>query len=79
MGKRKVKTAEEVRKDFLYCGASIAGWARSHGFSPNQVVSVLNGRNKGNRGKAHNIAVLLGIKDGDISRLVPAPPSNHTP
>lgn len=61
-----VRTAEQVKKDFLRKGASISGWAVENGFMPSHVFNVLTGRNKGIRGKAHKIAVLLGMKDGEI-------------
>lgn len=66
MAKREVKTSEQVKADFVRRGETITGWAKKNGFNPNQVVSVLGGRNKGLYGKAHDIAVRLGIKDGVV-------------
>ncbi len=60
----RTKTADEVRDSFIRRGEAIAAWARSNGFCSSQVFAVLSGRNKGLRGKAHDIAVRLGMKDG---------------
>jgi gp16 family phage-associated protein len=62
-----VKTPKQVRAKFARTGTSISSWAVTHGFNPSQVFNVLAGRNKGLRGKSHDIAVTLGIKNGQIS------------
>ena len=64
--RKSVKTAEQVREEFNRVGMPIAGWAREHGFKPNLVIEVLRGRILCKRGKSHEIAVLLGLKDGQI-------------
>lgn len=61
------KTPKQIRKEFSSQGASISEWAVENGFNPSQVFNVLAGRNKGRRGKSHRIAVLLGMKDGEIA------------
>lgn len=55
-------TVEQVRALFLGHGVAISEWARAHGFEPNLVYGVLSGRLRGRRGKAHRIAVCLGLK-----------------
>lgn len=55
---------EKVKNDFAWHGVSAASWARSHGFSPQTVYDVLNGRVMGNRGESHRVAVALGLKKG---------------
>jgi gp16 family phage-associated protein len=52
----------EVRDQFREDGATVADWADAHGFSRESVYAVLSGRAKGDRGKAHEIAVALGLK-----------------
>ena len=42
-------------------------WAKKHAFNPSTVYAVLNGQKKCLRGEAHRAAVLLGIKDGEIT------------
>ncbi|KAB2928812.1 MAG: DNA-binding protein [Dechloromonas sp.] len=61
-----MKTAEQVKTEFRQKGITITGWARSNGFTRLAVHRVLNGEAKCYRGKAHRIAVLLGLKNGDI-------------
>lgn len=60
------KSAEKVKFDFFRKGISIAEWARAYGFNERLTRAVLSGQVKGVRGDSHKIAVLLGIKDGEI-------------
>ena len=61
-----LRTAEEAREALKRQGVSISSWAISNGFSANLVFEVLAGRKKCLRGQAHNIAVKLGLKDGEV-------------
>lgn len=68
-----LKTRSQVRAEFASKGWSISAWARDNGYSPNMVITILadneaNLRLKCLRGDAHNIAVQLGLKEGEISR-----------
>jgi gp16 family phage-associated protein len=56
---------EQVRSRFFYSGESVAGWARTHGFDLQLTYSVLSGRLRARRGKAHEIAIALGLKPAD--------------
>lgn len=72
-----VKTRAEVREEFASKGWSISGWAKQNGYSPNMAIAILadnetNPRLKCLRGDSHNIAVALGLKEGEISRAVGA-------
>lgn len=67
MATKKIKTIEEVRDDFRRKGLTIRAWAAKHGVSERTTYAVISGENKGNYGKAHEIAVLLGLKDGEIN------------
>lgn len=67
------KTRAQVRDEFARKGSSISAWARDHGYSSNMVIAILaddemNPRLKCLRGDAHNIAVQLGLKAGEVSR-----------
>lgn len=62
-----MKTTEQVKAEFHRKGMTIAAWARAHGFGRVSVHRVLNGQCKALFGNGHQIAVLLGMKDGDIS------------
>lgn len=62
-----VKTAAEARADFDRRGKSIAQWAREHNVSSALVMRVLSGNRACFRGQSHKIAVLLGMKHGEIT------------
>ncbi len=64
--KRQLKTPAEARDEFRRVGKSIVSWARDNKVSPGTVYQVLGGYKKCERGDAHKVAVLLGIKDGEI-------------
>lgn len=66
MKPQTIRSPQEVKRDFLRKGISVASWARNNGFDSVTVCQVLNGTNAGSRGVGHKIAVLLGIKDGEI-------------
>lgn len=53
------KAKERLRKE----GQTIGGWAKANGFGRNEVSRVLNGQSKAYYGKAHAIAVKLGLKN----------------
>ena len=57
------KTMEQVREDFKKSGQSIAIWARKNNFTPDLVYRILNNNRIPVRGKSHDIAVKLGIKE----------------
>jgi len=61
-----LRTAAQVREELKSKGVSITQWAIANQFSPNLVFEVLGGRKKCIRGKAHDIAVKLGMKDGQV-------------
>ena len=63
---KNLKTREQIYRDFDRTGKSIAGWAKANGFTVPNTYQLLQGRNKGNRGECHRIAVALGLKDGVI-------------
>ena len=64
--KNQLKTREQARAEFRRTGQSMAAWARAHGVHKETLYSVLKGKKKGERGDAHKVMVLLGIKDGVI-------------
>lgn len=69
MPQNKLRTPEEVRADFAKKGLSFTAWARQHGYSTNLVFEVLAGRKKCIRGQCHDIAVMLGLKHGQVSSV----------
>ncbi len=57
-----MKTAATLKQEFREKGLTFSGWAREHGYPANKVIRVVNGFDKGHYGKAHEIAVALGLK-----------------
>lgn len=66
MKKQTIRTPQDVRNEFMRKGISFSSWARANGFDKATVSQVLSGCNAATRGQGHKIAVLLGIKDGEI-------------
>ncbi|MFL1515270.1 DNA-binding protein [Pseudomonas prosekii] len=62
----ELRTADQARAALKAKGVSITQWAIANRFSPNLVFEVLGGRKKCVRGQAHEIAIKLGIKAGEI-------------
>lgn len=67
MAPKQLKTREEVLADFARKGMSIRRWAIEHGVQPATANAVLKGRLRGRIGESHKVAVLLGLKDGEIA------------
>jgi len=68
-----LKTRAQVRDDFARKGQSISSWAKANRYSVNMVIAILaddeaDPRYRCLRGEAHNIAVQLGLKAGEINR-----------
>jgi len=63
----QMKTQEQVKVEFSEAGLSIRQWSIENGFAPSLVYRVLSLKKIPLRGESHNIAVLLGIKKGQLS------------
>ncbi len=66
MKTQKLRTPQQVRAEFRRKGLSIGSWADANGFNRSSVNQVLTGRNAASVGIGHKIAVLLGLKAGEI-------------
>lgn len=64
----QVLTPTQVKDEFDRQGLSIAEWARENDFPPPLVYRVLSGAIP-KRGKSHEIAVCLGLKQGNTSGI----------
>lgn len=69
-----LKTRQQVREEFSRKGWSYSAWARKYNYSTSLVLDILkdndaNPRRKCLRGESHNIAVQLGLKEGEVSRV----------
>jgi gp16 family phage-associated protein len=62
MSKKTALTPEQVRANLRAQGKTVASWARDHDFRLQDVYRVMGGQYKGYYGKAHDIAVALGLK-----------------
>jgi gp16 family phage-associated protein len=62
----KPKTSDQVRAEFERKGWSFAAWAREHNYGRSLVYAVVAGQKQCKRGQSHEIAVLLGLKHGEI-------------
>lgn len=61
----KAMSPEQVKQRLRMQGVTITQWAAAHGYTRNEVYRVLNGQAKAHYGKAHDIAVALGLKLAD--------------
>jgi gp16 family phage-associated protein len=56
-------TPAQVKRRLQQEGKTQKEWAQERGYRPEDVNRILNGTWKGTRGKGHEIAVELGLKD----------------
>ena len=59
---QKPLTPEQVKDRFQRQGQTFTKWAKANGYKLNDVYRVLNGQSKAKYGRAHEIAVKLGLK-----------------
>lgn len=62
-------TPEQVKARFQREGKTFTAWATENGYRTNEVYRVLNGQAKCHYGKAHEIAVKLGLKPAPAKEL----------
>lgn len=55
-------TPDQVKAKLRANGVTCTEWARRNGYSPQKVIRLLNGYEKGHYGQSHEIAVKLGLK-----------------
>ncbi|KFK92776.1 MULTISPECIES: DNA-binding protein [unclassified Serratia (in: enterobacteria)] len=60
-------TSDQIKALFRQRGMTFTRWAEENGYTRNEVYRVLNGQAKANYGKAHEIAVKLGLKSGTVA------------
>lgn len=70
--------SDQVKQRLRMQGVTITQWADAHGYTRNEVYRVLNGQAKAHYGKAHDIAVKLGMKAADLQQDIPSPPNKAT-
>ncbi len=62
MATPKSLSPEQVKERFRARGITVTQWAEENGYPRNAVYRVLNGFDKARYGRAHEIAVALGLK-----------------
>ncbi|GJN53072.1 hypothetical protein [Pseudomonas tohonis] len=67
-----LRTLAQAKAAFHSSGISVTRWARDHRVHVNSVNEVIHGRKRCIRGDAHAIAVLLRLKNGDITEFLAA-------
>lgn len=55
-------TPKQIKDRLRQQGKTITQWAEEHGYSREHVYRVLNGVDKAHYGRAHEIAVAIGLK-----------------
>lgn len=55
-------TPEKIKQSHRSRGITFTQWAKDNGYTRNEVYRVLNGQAKAYYGRAHEIAVKLGMK-----------------
>lgn len=58
-----------ARRTLDRSGTNISEWANRNGFSVKLVHAILQGRRRCGRGQSHRIAILLGLKDGELDDI----------
>jgi len=66
MKAHKTLSPQEAAQALQEKGLSVNKWSSMHGFKPQIVRNVLANKSKCRIGKSHKIAVLLGMKEGEI-------------
>ena len=66
MEEKQLKTRESALADLSRKGLSIRAWAKMNGVSYATTAQILRGTRGYRIGASHKIAVLLGLKDGEI-------------
>ena len=61
---KTLRTPEQARAWLSFHGISVSQWSRENGVSHALVYESLKGKKRCLRGSSHNIAVLLGMKEG---------------
>ena len=62
MATQRLLTPKQVKARFRARGLTLTQWAKEHGYPRNAVYRTLNGFDKAQYGRSHEIAVALGIK-----------------
>ena len=70
-GSIPLRTADEIRREFAVRGIAVSEWALANHVSAPLTYQVLAGKKRCLRGQSHDIAVLLGMKAGQVRSSTP--------
>lgn len=76
MTRKTAITPDRVRQQFRQRGETLTAWAEARGYNREAVYRVLNGKDKAHYGRAHEIAVALGLKVPDEEPSTPGETRN---
>jgi gp16 family phage-associated protein len=76
MKSKTALTPDQVRQQFRQRGVTLTQWAAERGYDRKAVYRVINGADKAHFGRAHEIAVALGLKVLEEEPSTPAPARN---
>jgi gp16 family phage-associated protein len=76
MTRKTALTPDQVRQQFRQRGETLTQWAAQRGYDRKAVYRVISGTDKAHFGRAHEIAVALGLKVPDEEPSTPAPARN---
>lgn len=71
--------AQKVKESFKNRGETIKSWCEARQYDPTYVSRILNGSIQANYGKAHQIAVELGLKQVEKNCNEQSIQETHTP
>lgn len=76
MPRKTPLSPDQVRQQLRQRGQTLTAWAEERGFHRDAVYRVLNGKDKAHYGRAHEIAVALGLKVPDAQPSSPSGAGN---
>jgi gp16 family phage-associated protein len=72
MTRKTALTPDQVRQQLRQRGKTLTKWAAENGYDRKAVYRVINGADKAYYGRAHEIAVALGLKVVESETSTPA-------
>lgn len=72
MIRKSALTPDQVRQQFRLRGETLTQWAAARGYDRKAVYRVMSGADKAHFGRAHEIAVALGLKVPEEEPSTPA-------
>lgn len=77
MTRKTALTPDQIRQKLRSRGLTLTAWAKERGYDRDSVYRVLNGKDKAHYGRAHEIAVALGLKVPDTEESSASDPARN--